>query len=95
MNGVWPEIRALGKEPAQTLRAAAAGAGVDLTDDAIGVLADVAATHARRARNQRKAMKLLASDVSLAQIELPYLFTERMGRPEVEQLSGMLAECVT
>jgi anion-transporting ArsA/GET3 family ATPase len=95
MNGVWPEIRALGKEPAQTLRAAAAGAGVDLTDDAIGVLADVATTHARRARNQRKAMKLLASDVSLAQIELPYLFTERMGRPEVEQLSGMLAECVT
>jgi anion-transporting ArsA/GET3 family ATPase len=95
MNGVWPEIRPLGREAEQTLRAAASDAGVDLTDEAIGVLAGVATTHARRARNQRKAMKTLANDVSLPQIELPYLFTERMGRPEVEQLSQILAECVT
>jgi len=40
-------------------------------------------------------MKLLASDVSLPQIELPYLFTERMARAEVEQLAALLSECVT
>jgi len=92
---VWPEIRQLGKEPEQTWRAAASDAGVVVGDEAIGVLAGVATTHARRARNQRKAMKTLANDVSLPQIELPYLLTERMGRPEVEQLARILAECVT
>jgi hypothetical protein len=95
MNGVWPEIRPLGKEPEPTLRAAATAAAIDLNDDAVRELATVAATHARRARNQRKAMKLLAADVSLEQIELPYLFTERMGRPEVDRLAELLAECVT
>jgi anion-transporting ArsA/GET3 family ATPase len=95
MNGVWPEIRPLGKEPEPTLRAAATAAAIDLNDGAVRELATVAATHARRARNQRKAMKLLAADVSLEQIELPYLFTERMGRPEVDRLAELLAECVT
>ena len=37
----------------------------------------------------------MANDVSLPQIELPYLFTERMGRPEVEQLAQILSGCVS
>ena len=95
MNGVWPQIGNLGKDPNVTLREAAVKAQIDLSDEAIGELASVASTHARRARNQRKAMKTLTDDVKLPQIELPYLFTERMGRPEVEQLAGILKGCVS
>jgi len=95
MNGVWPEIRSLGKDPVATLRDATRAAGENFTDEAIDVLASVASTHARRARNQRKAMKMLTEEVSLPEIELPYLFTERMARPEVEQLAAILAECVS
>ena len=95
MNGVWPEIRPLGKDPAVTLRSAASRADENLSDDAINALASVATTHTRRARNQRKAMKMLSDEVSLPQIELPYLFTERMARPEVEQLAAKLSECVS
>jgi len=95
MNGVWPEIRPLGKDPVATLRDAASRASENLSDEAIKVLASVASTHARRARNQRKSMKTLADEVSLPQIDLPYLFTERMARPEVEQLAGILSECVS
>jgi hypothetical protein len=95
MNGVWPEIRSLGKDPVVMLRDAARRANENLSDEAIGVLATVASTQARRARNQRKSMKTLADDVSLPQIELPYLFTERMARPEVEQLAAILSECVS
>ena len=95
MNGVWPEIRSLGKDPVATLRDAARAADENLSDEALDVLASVATTHGRRARNQRKAMKTLADEVSSPQIELPYLFTERMARPEVEQLAAILSECVS
>ena len=40
-------------------------------------------------------MKILSDEVSFPQIELPYLFTERMARPEVEQLAVKLSECVS
>ena len=92
MNGVWPQIGNLGKDPAATLRDAATKAGENLSDEAINVLASVASTHARRAHNQRKAMKTLGEELDLPQIELPYLFTERMGRPEVEHLAGLIKD---
>ncbi|MGZ4128135.1 MAG: hypothetical protein ACXVEX_08310 [Actinomycetota bacterium] len=95
VNGVWPHIRSLGKDPVATLRQAVAASGENLSDDAVEQLATVAGAHARRARNQRKAMKMLADEVSLEQIELPYLFTERMGRAEVDHLAGLLSEAVT
>src|SRR5204863_1746296 len=78
MNGVWPELRSLGKEPEATLRAAARDAGEDLSDDAIRVLSSVATTHARRARNLRTATKPFATDVALPQIELSVPFTARL-----------------
>jgi anion-transporting ArsA/GET3 family ATPase len=91
MNGVWDEIGSLGRDPVAKLRAAAAAAGEPLEDDAVEQLATVAVAHARRARNQRKAMKTLQTEVDLPHVELPYLFTERMGRNEVEQLAERLA----
>jgi len=92
MNGVWPQIAPLGKDAVATLAADANGA---LSDEAIAQLALVATAHARRARNQRKAMKILADEVSLPHIELPYFFTERMGRPEVDALATLLETCVS
>jgi anion-transporting ArsA/GET3 family ATPase len=91
MNGVWPQIASLGKDPVATLRAAAGGS---ISEDAVEQLAAVASAHARRARNQRKAMKVLSDEVSLPHIELPYLFTERMGRAEIESLATLLQGCI-
>jgi anion-transporting ArsA/GET3 family ATPase len=91
MNGVWDQIRPLGKDPVASLRDAATASGQQLSDEAIEQLATVGIAHSRRARNQRAAMKQFKSDVSLPTVELPYLFTERMGRDEVARLAGLLA----
>lgn len=92
MNGVWEELPPLGKDPAKLLRTEANAAGLTLSDEAVAQLATVAGAHARRARNQRKAMKWLRDEVGLPQVTLPYLFTERIGRDEVETLATVLAE---
>jgi anion-transporting ArsA/GET3 family ATPase len=92
MNGVWPPLPPLGKDARATLRKEAEAAGLALPDESIDELADVATAHARRARNQRKAMKTLADEVSLPHVELPYLFTERMGKAEIDLLARHLTE---
>jgi anion-transporting ArsA/GET3 family ATPase len=91
MNGVWDQIRPLGRDPVATIRDAATKAGENLSEEAVEQLATIASAHARRARNQRTAMKTFKSEVSLPVVELPYLFKEGMGRAEVEQLAGLLA----
>ncbi|MFA5891863.1 MAG: ArsA-related P-loop ATPase [Actinomycetota bacterium] len=88
VNAVWPEVRALGRDPAATLREAAAG--MDLSDEAIRGLAEVATAHARRARNQRKAISALAAETDLARVELPYVFSDHIGKNEIATLSGLL-----
>lgn len=90
VNGVWPPLGPLGRDPRAKLRAEAGEHGLDLGDEAIERLANVSALHARRARNQRAAMKELRGEVSLPQVVLPYLFTERIGRVEADALSGEL-----
>jgi anion-transporting ArsA/GET3 family ATPase len=88
VNGMWPQIPALGKDPAAALQPAAAALG--LGAQAVAELASVAGAHARRARNQRAAANELESELKLPCIELPYLFTERVGRHEIDELAGLL-----
>ncbi|MFN2615056.1 MAG: ArsA family ATPase [Actinomycetota bacterium] len=90
INGVWKEMRALGKDPYASLRAAAADAGLGLGEEAIKALADVSSVHARRARNQRKVITELKREVDLPQVTLPFLFNERMARPELDVLATQL-----
>jgi anion-transporting ArsA/GET3 family ATPase len=89
VNGVWPELdaRALGRDPAGALRAAADRGGVPLGDEAIARLAEVAASHGRRARNQRRAIKQLQGEIALSSVLLPYLFTTKVALPEIERLA--------
>ena len=88
VNSLWPEIKGLGKDATETLRAPAHDAG--LGDDALKAVADVAAYQQRRARNQRKALKTLEEEVPLPHATLPFLFAERVDLDEVEQLAGDL-----
>ena len=91
VNGIWPDAPTLGRSPGQTLRAAATEAGLDLGDEAIDALATVNTAHARRVANQKDALRELGS-VSLPRIDLPYLFTERIGASEISHLAGSLKE---
>lgn len=89
VNGLWRELPSLGRDARATVATAAAPLG--LSDDAVGELAKIAGAHARRAKNQRSVVKMLAQELKLPIVELPFLFTERIGRAEVEELATTLA----
>lgn len=88
VNGVWPEVRGLGRDAAATLRKEAGA--LALSDDAIAALAGVAGAQQRRARNQRAAIAELGKELPLPHVELPYLFSERIARAEVDTLAAIL-----
>jgi anion-transporting ArsA/GET3 family ATPase len=92
VNGVYPPIAGLGRSPAKTLRAAATSAGLTFSDDAIASLTTVAGVHARRATHQRALIEELASGSGQPIVELPFLFTERIGRAEIDSLGAILEE---
>jgi anion-transporting ArsA/GET3 family ATPase len=45
-----------------------------------------------RARNQREQRKRLQREVDVRLLDLPYVFAEQLGQPELELLAGLLAE---
>jgi anion-transporting ArsA/GET3 family ATPase len=90
VNGVWPDIKGLGRDARATLASNATDASLELSDAALDALADVASVQARRSHHQRKALKQLDRDVALPQACLPYLFTARMDREELTTLSHEL-----
>lgn len=89
VNGLWPELRGLGRDPAATLQARATEAGLALPVASVEALAGVASAHARRARNQRAALRELSSGPP--RIELPFLFTRRLARAEIDTLATVIA----
>jgi anion-transporting ArsA/GET3 family ATPase len=96
VNGVYPDrlpessLRILARDAAAALAADAERAGVALPEDALDRLARVAQGHARRALNQRSAIRRLERDAGLPMLTLPYLFTPRIGREELEALADAL-----
>jgi anion-transporting ArsA/GET3 family ATPase len=92
VNGMWEELdlRALGRDPVAALRKASTHAGIELSDEALGRLAETAVTHGKRARNQRKAIEELDDDPDLPITQLPYLFTVAIGLEEIEWLADSL-----
>lgn len=87
VNGIWPSIE---MADAATLRAQAEAAGMALDDAAIAALHEVATAHATRARNQQASIADLRDACGLQQVHLPYLFTERVARAEVDSLAATL-----
>ena len=92
VNGLWREVdlRRLGREPAAALRADAGRAGIELSEEALARLGETALTHAKRARNQRNAIKELDDDPDLTVAQLPYLFTVTIGPEEIARLADAL-----
>jgi anion-transporting ArsA/GET3 family ATPase len=90
VNGMWPAIEGLGKDPEATLAAEAEAAGIELSDVAIEQVAIVASAQARRARNQRKALRELTKESGLPHVELPYLFAPRIAQPQLSHLASVM-----
>jgi anion-transporting ArsA/GET3 family ATPase len=92
VNGLVPSIPNLGRDPEATLRAQAREENLALDEAAIAELARVAASRARRARNKRKAIAELNAALDLPHVELPLLFTDGIGRAELDLLAARLRE---
>ena len=86
LNARYPERFTDGEVP--LLRAAAERAGTSLAAAALsGALSEAQRAHAQREQRSR-----LADAVGERLIELPLVFCERLGKPELERLADVLAE---
>lgn len=96
INSVFPEVfpasklKSLAKDAAPPLAAEAEQAGLRLTEEAVGGLARVVSMHARRTVHQREAIAELRNETSIPTLELPFVFSPRMGREEIERLGAEL-----
>ena len=90
VNGLWSTIESLEGDTEAILRAEVEGRDLDLSDLAVEQLAMVAGAHARRARNQRKAMRTLASGADMPHVELPYLFAPHIAQPQLNRLAAIM-----
>jgi anion-transporting ArsA/GET3 family ATPase len=96
INSVLPEVfpraklKVLAKDAASLLAADAEKAGIRLTDDAVDGLARVTSMHARKTISQRDAISELERETSIPSLQLPYVFSPRMGREEIDRLSAAL-----
>lgn len=87
VNGCLPDDPLLETDPKQ----AAAEAGVELEDTEAEALAAAASFRVHRRALQKEQRERLARELPLAQLAAPHLFTERIGRAEVEELASSLA----
>ena len=96
INGVLPEVfpasklKTLAKDAAPALTDDAEQAGIRLTADAVDGLARVTSMHARKTLSQRGAIAELGRETSIPTLQLPYVFSPRMGRQEIDHLSAEL-----
>jgi len=86
VNGLYPDLD-LGADP----KAAAAEAGVALTEEELARLAQAAAFRTNRHHLQAEQTQRLADALPLAQLRLPFLFTTELGLAEVDALATALA----
>ncbi len=81
VNGVWPDLVGEAEEGL----ASAAG---------LSHVARVARTFARRRQAQAEHLKTLSQKCDLPQIQLPFLFTDAFGLPEIERLSRVVDDAL-
>jgi anion-transporting ArsA/GET3 family ATPase len=90
VNGVYPRLDALDMDP----HAAAAAAGLTITDEQARALAEAADFRRSRQSLQADQLARLSEALPLEQLQLPFLFTSELGGPELEVLSSELADQV-
>ena len=83
VNGVYPAVAGLDVDPLD----AAADAGVALGEAEAEALRAAAAFRRERVELQQQQTARLADALPLAQLALPFLFTDRLGRTELERLA--------
>jgi anion-transporting ArsA/GET3 family ATPase len=97
VNGVYPasfppsSLRAVAKDAAGQIATDAERTGIALAEPGLEELGRVAGAHARRTLNQQEAMAELRDQTGLPSVTLPFLFSPRMGRTEIERLGEELA----
>ncbi|MGH9034794.1 MAG: ArsA family ATPase [Acidimicrobiia bacterium] len=89
VNGLYP-ARSLDTDP-DRIRAAAAGAGVEISEAEVDHLVLAAEFHTRRRALQTAQVERLAETLDLPQVHLPFLFTAELGPEELEVLADALA----
>ncbi|MGH2726749.1 MAG: ArsA-related P-loop ATPase, partial [Actinomycetota bacterium] len=98
VNGVYPvafpasKLKPLAKDAGPLLAADAEQAGIHLEPAALDGLARVAGAHARRTVHQHEAIAELEHETSIPALRLPFMFSPRMGKAEIERLASDLAE---
>jgi anion-transporting ArsA/GET3 family ATPase len=87
VNGLYPVLEGLDADPGEVARAAK----ISLTPAQAATLATAAAFRRQRQELQAEQVARLADALPLAQLRLPYVFSEAIGPDEVETLAGALA----
>ena len=90
VNGMYPVIEGLDADPA----AAAASAGVHLSEGDVSALRRAASFRREREHLQAEQVARLADGLPLPQIRLPFLFTTDLRLPEVDRLADDMADGV-
>jgi anion-transporting ArsA/GET3 family ATPase len=86
VNGLYPPIADLDADPDEAARAV----GVTLAEEEGVALRDAAAFRGRRLALQSAQIRRLADALPLPQLHLPFLFTNRIGPTELDQLTGAM-----
>ena len=90
VNGVYPPLDGLDIDPA----VAAAKEGVTLGAGEAKALAAAAGFRRQRQELQAAQLERLAEALPLPQLQLPYLFADRLGPPELDLLTAALTDAV-
>jgi len=88
VNGLYPALAGLDVDPDDAARAV----GVTLGDGEARALRDAAAFRAQRVALQTDQIRRLADALPLPQLHLPFLFTNRIGAGELDQLAAAMTD---
>jgi anion-transporting ArsA/GET3 family ATPase len=90
VNGVYPPLEGLDADPTE----AASKEGIELDPAEADALRAAAGFRLQRQQLQAEQMERLATALPLPQLELPYVFADRIGRTELDGLAASLAVAV-
>lgn len=88
VNGMYPTLDGLDVDPAEAARVE----GVELGAGEAEALRAAARFRCQRQELQSEQVRRLAEALPLPQLRLPFLFVDRIGRPQLEQLAAALAD---
>ena len=87
VNAVYTRLEGLGIDPVEAARQA----GVELDPRLLGPLRAAAAFRRQRQDLQAEQLARLADALPLPQLQLPYVFSDRLGPPQLDQLVEALS----